>query len=69
MVGFSNLMKVCATCSLWGGVRDPGGYVPSYFVRVDSADLRGKCYGGRFANVLTAPASGCDKYVKWPALR
>lgn len=69
VVGFSNLMKVCATCSVWGGIRDPGGCVPSYFVLVDSWDHKGKCFGGRFANLPTGPAGGCDKYTKWPVLR
>jgi len=67
MITWGSSTKICATCSLWGGMRDLGKIVPAPFVRAD-ANARGRCLGGGYPNLDMAPGASCSKYVKWPAL-
>jgi hypothetical protein len=61
----SKVQKVCATCALWAGTREPmaGG-----FVQYDNSQ-KGKCVGGGFNNAPMVPTAGCSKWELWGALR
>jgi hypothetical protein len=43
---YSDNQRMCGSCALWGGKREPEGRIfPAGFVRVDN-DERGMCMGG-----------------------
>ena len=66
---FGSATRLCATCSRWGGPRDPGRIFPAPFVWVTDLNAKGVCFGGAFFNMPMSHSAVCGKYLKWEVLR
>lgn len=64
---FGSSMKLCATCSKWGGQREIGPGRAG--VSTDGIAARGQCIGGGHNHADTPPTARCDEWEKWTALR
>lgn len=69
MSSYSHAMRICATCTRWGGIREVGLNVPAYFVDVEDSRLKGECYGGGFRMLEMLPTASCGKHEKWLVLK
>lgn len=59
--------KCCATCSRWGGTRDPGIIIPSITITFDM-NQKGRCYGGGYRNLDMNGMAHCGQWMKWAAV-
>ena len=65
---YTSNVKLCVTCSLWGGPREFD--TPSrLLVVVEKGSDKGICAGGGLDGFQVAAVQSCDKFQKWPALR
>ena len=51
--------KKCATCSKWGGSKQPDVF--RQYIDYDNAE-RGKCHGGVFNQSMMLGDASCDKW-------
>jgi hypothetical protein len=69
MAMYSDNQRMCGSCALWGGKREPEGRIfPAGFVRVDN-DERGMCMGGGFTGSTMRAIQGCGQWQLWAGLK
>jgi hypothetical protein len=69
MATYSDGIRACGSCALWGGAREPEGRIfPAALVRVDN-DERGKCMGGGYTGSEMRAIQSCGSWQLWPGLK
>lgn len=68
-IGYPSSYEYCATCSYWGGKRQPDS--PKTRVIVDSSSAKGKCLlqSGPNKGQDMSMEKKCGKWEKWKALK
>jgi hypothetical protein len=64
---YSSSMKTCATCSMWGGLREIDK--SKLVVRTIAPNSQGECMGGRHNRAQVQASGRCDMHNKYGVLK